>query len=154
MNTQRAVSVAFAVAAAVMLATSSLGYSAVNAERGVRVEVVESEDAYVGVTVCRPGDSGGGSSDPVHVRVVNQYSDSFTVVDVTSDAGDSLPPGQQHERLDPGDSETFEPLRADDEVTVHVAGSVTATVNASVGSPNCPLQPPSGGSQSTATGGS
>jgi len=128
---RRAASVALALSAAAMLATSSLGFTSATAERGVGVNVVAPEDAYVGVAVCEKN-QGGGNANPVRVWVTNQYSRSLTVADVTSDTGDSLAPGQRNERLGVGERARFESLRANDEVTVHVAGGLDAAVTVQV----------------------
>lgn len=142
MNTRRAVSIALAVAAAAMLATSSLGFSSVSAERGVQVNVVDAEDAYVNATVCRVDN---GSANKVRVQVTNQYSSQFTVDTITTDRGRELPAGQQSVELSVGESETFDGrLKANDEVTVHVSGNLTATVRVEIGSPHCPIKGTSG----------
>lgn len=146
MNTRRAVSIALAVAAAAMLATGSLGFSSVSAERGVQVNVVDTEDAFVNATVCRV-DNGNG--DKVRVQVTNQYSSQFTVDTITTDLGRELPPGQRSVELSPGESETFQgKLKANNEVTVVVSGKLTATVKVEIGSPNCPIKGSSGAEES------
>jgi hypothetical protein len=133
MNLPRAVSVTLAVAAAAMLATGSLGFSSVSAERGVQVNVVDAEEAYVGVVACEKPSSNnqGEGANPVRVWVTNQYSGQFTVTAVTSDTGYSVT-GQVPEQLAPGDSERFESLNADSEVTVTVTGGLDAVVTVDV----------------------
>lgn len=139
MNTQRAVSVALALTAAALLATGSLGFSSVSAERGVQVNVVDAEDAYVGVVACEKDSSNSSqNANSVRVWVTNQYSGPFDVSAITSDTGDSVA-GPVPETLEPGESERFESLNADYEVTVEVTDGLDATVNVDVYSEsNCP----------------
>ncbi|MCG1004318.1 MULTISPECIES: hypothetical protein [Halobacterium] len=124
MNYRRAVSVLLAVSAATMLATGSLGFTSVSADRGVSVNVVDSEDAYVNATACRNGGA-------VKVTVTNQYSDTFTVERITSGA-DELPGGKVSKQIIPGNSERFPVSQAGEKVTVHVTGKLTAAVTVTV----------------------
>lgn len=152
MNTQRAVSVALALAAAALLATGSLGFSSVSAERGVQVNVVDAEDAYVNATACSTN-RGNGTS--VKVRVTNQYSEPFSIDQITDEDGDEIARGHVPESLDPGDYHEFPSLQANDEVTITVTGGLTATVTVDVEeNGDCPGTESSNGSQNASRRGS
>jgi hypothetical protein len=125
MNSNRAVSVLLAAVAATMLITGSFGFTSVSAERGVSVNVVESENAYVGVSACEKSNGGDKGANPVWVVVTNQFSDTFVVDDVS---WDDL---QKARVLQPGESTTFKNAfadRSDGTVTIQVAGGLDATV--------------------------
>lgn len=145
MNLQRAVSVTLAVAAAAMLATSSLGYTSVSAERGVQIEVVDTENAYVNAIACSTNNgngNGNGNGNPVKVHVTNQYSDEFTVEQITSDTDDEIAAGHVPESLSPGESHVFQSLQANDEVTITVTGGLDAAVTVDVkDKQDCPFGP-------------
>ncbi|WP_336038246.1 hypothetical protein [Halobacterium yunchengense] len=132
MNARRAASVVLAVAAAAALATGSLGFTSASAERGVQVNVVEPEDGYVGVQACEKANGSGDGANPVRVWVTNQYTAQFTVERITTDAGDEFTPNSNRGTLDVGERESYEPLDADSELTVHVSEGLTATVNVQV----------------------
>ncbi|SFP28372.1 MULTISPECIES: hypothetical protein [Halolamina] len=136
MNYRRAVSVLLAVTAATMLVTGSFGFTSVSADRGVSVAVVESENAYVGVSVCEKDNGTGNGSDPVKVTVTNRFSEPFTVDEISwSDSAhqskDRLNPKKG--TLAPGESRTFNKTFGEQEVTVEVTGGLDATVTAEVG---------------------
>lgn len=131
MNRSRAVSVALALAAAAMLATGSLGYTSVSADRGVQIEVVDHENAYVNATACEVSRGNGQEPTPVRVWVTNQYSGEFAVERIASGT-DELSKAEVLATLEPGESERFESLKADGEVTVHVTGSLNAAVTVDV----------------------
>ncbi|MFB6073153.1 MAG: hypothetical protein ABEJ88_09315 [Halobacterium sp.] len=151
MNQRRLLSVALAVAAAMTLATGSLGYSSVSADRGVQVNVVQSENAYVGVVACAKGNGNGNGAAPVRIWVTNQYSSSFTVqsVEWAADAGghNGLSPNDE---LDPGETAKYNSAFGGDEVVVNVtAPGFNASVTVDVHSKwACPRRV---GGQGTAT---
>ncbi|GAB7013194.1 hypothetical protein [Halolamina salina] len=142
MNSRRAVSVLLAAVAATMLVTGSFGFTSVSAERGVAVNVVESENAYVNVSACEKS-NGNATSRPARVTVTNQFSGSFTIEDVSW--GDL----NRERTLQPGESTTFNNAfadAADGTVTVDVTGGLDATVTAQVSEKaDCPKNPKKGG---------
>ncbi|WP_435116054.1 hypothetical protein [Halolamina sp. C58] len=129
MNTHRAVSVLLAAVAATMLVTGSFGFTSVSADRGVAVNVVESEEAYVGVVACEKSNGGDNGTEPARVMVTNQFSEEFTIEDVS---WDDL---KDERTLQPGDSTTFNNAFADTSdgtVAIEVSGGLDATVTAQV----------------------
>lgn len=127
MNPRRAVSVLLAVAAAAMLVTGSFGFTSVSAERGVAVNVVESENAYVGVSACEKSNGNGNGTEPARVMVTNQFSEEFTVDDI------SWGEVTKQLSLDPGNSTTFNNVKlSDNTVTIGVTGGLDATVTTQV----------------------
>ncbi|KPN31215.1 hypothetical protein SY89_01958 [Halolamina pelagica] len=134
MNYQRAVSVLLAVTAASMLVTGSFGFTSVSADRGVSVAVVDSENAYVGVSVCEKDNGNENGANPVKVTVTNQFSEQFTVDRISW--SDSAHPNKSalnpEVTLDSGDSHTFNNAFGDQVVTVEVSDGLEATVNAEV----------------------
>lgn len=136
MTIPRAVSVTLAIVAVAMLATSTLGYTSASVDRGVQVNVVEADDAYVNVSVCERGQANGpgNGANPVKVVVTNQYVGSFTVESIRW--SDNAHP--QKEELEPGDvvnpgsSVTYNNAFGTDEVTVTVDGSFDAEVTVDV----------------------
>lgn len=136
MTIPRAISVTLALVAVAMLATSTLGYTSASVDRGVQVNVVEAEDAYVNVSVCERGQANGpgNGANPVKVVVTNQYVGSFTVESIRW-SDDAHP---QKEQLEPGDvvnpgsSVTYNNAFGTDEVTVVVSGSLGAEVTVDV----------------------
>ncbi|MCD2203016.1 hypothetical protein [Halobacterium sp. KA-6] len=146
MNVPRVVSIVLALAAVSMLATGTLGFTSVSAERGVSVNVVDSEDAYVGVTACAPQNSNGASSSAnassgqgvgnteVYVSVRNRYSRDITVERITEAAGDAQEEPSSH--IGPGARKTYNLDFNATEITVEIVGdgfdaTVTADVNES-----------------------
>ncbi|QKY19146.1 hypothetical protein B4589_001665 [Halolamina sp. CBA1230] len=137
MNPRRTVSVLFAVLAATMLVTGSFGFTSVSADRGVSINVVDSENAYVGVSVCEKsngnGNENGNGANPVRVTVTNQFSDSFTVEKIA--AGDSAHSSEKEKQfgrsIDSGDRDTFNAF-GDEVVTVVVTDGLDATVTVEV----------------------
>ncbi|MFW5918171.1 MAG: hypothetical protein ACOCR0_01685 [Haloferacaceae archaeon] len=132
MNYRRAVSVLFAAAAATMLVTASFGFTGVSADRGVSIAVVDSENAYVGVSVCEKDKGNGKGSNPVKVTVSNRFSEPFRVASISGD-DDSMEPNMNKGEIAPGDSETYPNVFGDEQVTVEVVGGLDATVTAEVG---------------------
>jgi len=142
MKYTRSVSLVLAVAATAMLVTGSFGFTSVTAERNVSINVVDSENAYVDVSVCANansnGDGNGASS--VTVTVKNQFSEAFTVEEIAW-SDDAHSGGKEWNQtnsttIQPGNSETFNGAFGDDEVTVTVSGGVDARVTEDVG-PQC-----------------
>jgi len=135
MNYRRAVSVLLAVTAATMLVTGSFGFTSVSADRGVSVAVVDDENAYVSVSVCRKpsgnGKQNGNGANGVKVTVTNRFSESFRVAAISGD-GRTVQPSKKTE-IGPGDSETYPNAFGDREVTVSVVGGLDATVTVEVG---------------------
>ncbi|WP_049981482.1 hypothetical protein [Halolamina rubra] len=132
MNHRRAVSVLFAAAAATMLVTASFGFTGVSADRGVSVAVVESENAYVGVSVCETDRGSDNGSNPVKVTVSNQFSAPFTVTLISGD-GKSVEPNPNKAEIEPGDTRMYPNAFGEEQVTVEVVGGLDASVTAEVG---------------------
>jgi hypothetical protein len=139
MHGPRVVSIVLALAAVSMLATGTLGFTSVSAERGVSVNVVDSEDAYVGVTACAPthngsgnGNGSGAGSADVYVTVTNQYS-TPVVVERIEGGGNDANLDDASRVISVGEVEQY-PLQFDaDEVTVEVtADGFDATVTDAV----------------------
>ncbi|MGB9964502.1 hypothetical protein [Halobacterium hubeiense] len=141
MNWSRAVSIALALAAVSLLATGTLGFTSVSAERGVSVNVVDTDKAYVGVTACEPtngngsdanasSNNGQGNAD-VYVTVTNRYSEPLTVEGISANTHDAAPTDRNS--IGSGARETYA-LHVDaTEVTVDVDGDgFDATVTAEV----------------------
>jgi len=161
MHGPRVVSIVLALAAVSMLATGTLGFTSVSAERGISVNVVSNESAYVGVTACEPTHgnesdanaskgNGEGNAD-LYVTVANRYSGTVTVEDISANAHDVEL--DDHDRtITSGDWQEY-PLHLDvdaTEVTVDVDGdgfdaSVTADVQQQ---PRHDCNPGNGGSDS------
>lgn len=136
MTIPRAISVTLALVAVAMLATSTLGYTSASVDRGVQVNVVEAEDAYVNVSVCERGQANGqgNGANPVKVVVTNQHVGSFTVESITwSDDAHPQKEGLEPEDVvNPGSSVTYNNAFGTDEVTVAVSGSLDAEVTVDV----------------------
>jgi len=144
MNRSRVVAVVLAVVAVSALATSTLGFSSVTAERSVSVNVVNSSQAYVGVTACAPthgnenttgngngkGKSAGNAE--MYVTVTNQYSSPIRVKRIAG-GGQFIEPEGSNAVIQVGNVEKY-PLQFDaSEVTVEVGGNgFDATVTATV----------------------
>jgi len=159
MTPRRAVSALFAVLAATMLVTGSFGFTSVSADRGVSINVVESENAYVGATACQTGQGNGNGSNSVKVTVTNQYSAPFTVDGIrwsesAHGSKDRLDPDVT---LAPGESETFNNAFGEQEVTVEVTDGLDASVTVEVADEQCSNngegvdENPDGGENGTAT---
>ena len=81
-------SVAFAVLGILLLVAGSAGFSAMSAERGVNVSVVDDEHAYVGIETV--GDE-RTEDDRVHLlTVTNQFATGMDDVRVTVTAGNGV----------------------------------------------------------------
>jgi hypothetical protein len=140
MTIPRAVSATLAVVAVAMLATSTMGYSSVSVDRGVQVNVVEAEDAYVNVTVCETpqangsGNGPGNGANPVKVTVTNQHAGSFTVESITwsDDAHPNRNGMEPGDVVEPGSSVTYNNAFGTDQVTVVVSGTLDAAVTVDV----------------------
>jgi|GEM_PF-2122972 len=146
MNRSRVVAVVLAVVAVSALATGTLGFSSVTAERSVSVNVVNSSQAYVGVTACAPTHGNGtnngndktagkgkstGKAD-VYVMVTNQFSSPMVVEQIEGNGSDA-DLDKSSRVIGVGDVEKY-PLQFDaSEVTVEVGGNgFDATVTATV----------------------
>ena len=138
MNPRRTVSVLFAALAATMLVTGSFGFTSVSADRGVSVNVVDSENAYVGVSVCKES-NGEGNGAKAEINVSNRFSDDFSVREIT--LGESEEPDWMKGSKDPippGESETFRVKAGNhDHVTVEVTGGLDASVTVNVSDDRC-----------------
>lgn len=140
MTPRRSVSLLLAVAATTMLVTGTFGFTSVSADRNVSISVVESDDAYVDVSVCAnpTSQANASSANPVDVTVSNQFSEAFTVESV--EWGAEAHPNRTVIRprvdLEPGESTTFENTFGTESVTVTVSGGLEATVTVEVG-PRC-----------------
>ncbi|MFW5911459.1 MAG: hypothetical protein ACOCQV_01855 [Halolamina sp.] len=133
MNHRRAVSVLLAVTAAAMLVTGSFGFTSVSADRGVSVAVVDTENAFVNASACEKSNGQDDRTNPVSVTVTNQFSDDFTVDEITWESGHpSKQASNPDEPIEPGASETFDGTFGDDTVTVVVSGSLDAAVTVPV----------------------
>ncbi|WP_227131109.1 hypothetical protein [Halorubellus salinus] len=82
-------------AAVVVLATTTGtgAFSAVNAERGIQVAVVDDDSAYLGVAITA---NATGNNTTATITVRNQFSDGTTLTTVTATSDDdivSLTPG-------------------------------------------------------------
>lgn len=93
-------------AAAVVLATTAgtSAFSAVSAERGIHVAVVDDDDAYLGVAITA---NATGNKTVAIITVRNQFPDGSTLTTVTATSADemvSLTPGAR--TLDTGDTST------------------------------------------------
>lgn len=111
-------------AAAVVLATTAGtgAFSAVNAERGIQVTVVDDDDAYLGVAITANGTE---NNTTAMVRVTNQFPDGTTLTTVTATSDDetvSLTPGAR--TLDTGDAstETLSSVTCGDTITIRASG--------------------------------
>lgn len=142
MTPRRAVSVLLAVVAATMLVTGSFGFSSVSAERGVSINVVESENAYVGVSVCEisngDGEDNGNGSNPVRVTVSNQFSETFDVTEITLGGSGGPDADVDRESISTGESSTFDvKAHGYDQLTVEVADGLDASVTVDVPDEQC-----------------
>lgn len=106
------------------LSVGTTGFSAVDADRSVSVDVVDDDEAYVGVVACAKGnDSEGSGKESVRVRVTNRYTDTLTVTAITNADVDRTDGTSDTEgTVEPGERERFEVVFADDirQVTVDV----------------------------------
>ncbi|MFC6785820.1 hypothetical protein ACFQFH_07900 [Halobaculum halobium] len=132
------------IAAGVSGATvGSAGFSAVEADRTVSVNVVGNDEAYVGVVACEKSANAGNGKGPVRVWVTNRYTDEMTVESITSDDAVRRNPDQRLGTVDPGEREHLNPVFASavSSVTVEVSAdgldaSVTRTVTSKT---DCPF---------------
>jgi hypothetical protein len=147
MNVPRVVSIALALAAVSMLATGTLGFTSVSAERGVSVNVVESEKAYVGVTACAPtngngngnssGNGNGKGNAAVYVWVTNQYSSDVTVERIEGGGSEISTFDSSDESISSGGEREYPFPDNASEVTVDVVGDgFDATITAEVTAPH------------------
>lgn len=136
MTIPRAVSVTLAVVAVALLATSTLGYSSASMDRGVQVDVVDAEDAYVNATACEKpqGNNSENGANPVRVTVTNQHTDSFTVESITwsDDAHPTKTELEPGDEVGPGETVTYNNAFGTDQVTIEVSGNFHATVTVDV----------------------
>ncbi|QZX98980.1 hypothetical protein [Halobaculum rubrum] len=105
------------------LSVGTTGFSAVEADRTVSVNVVENDEAYVGVVACEISNSNSGNgASPVRVWVTNRYTERLTVEEITSDdavrTGNGQPAGGD---LGPGVDKRFKEQFSSSVDTVTVA---------------------------------
>ncbi|CQH61778.1 uncharacterized protein HHUB_3544 [Halobacterium hubeiense] len=140
MNGSRVASIVLALAAVSVLATGTLGFTSVSAERGVSVSVVDSESAYVGVTACAPthsenetGNGSGAGSADVYVTVTNQYSTPVVVEGIEGDGGNDGDLDDSSRVIPVGETKKYSLQFEAREVTVDAtADAFDATVTATV----------------------
>ena len=118
-------------------AVGSSGFSAVDADRTVNVNVVENDEAYVGVVACEKASKNGAGNGkaPVRVWVTNRYTEPLTVASIASNDADRTNKNANHDTVSVGHNERFETVfdSEPDTVTVTVTAdgfdaSVTRTV--------------------------
>ncbi len=136
MNASRAVSIVLALAAVGMLATGTLGFTSVSAERAVSVNVVDNEDAYVGVAACAPTNANGTGEAKVYVSVMNRHSTEVTVEEIATRGGSTGDLPSSKTSIATGEWETYRLYVNTSAVTVDVTGggfdaTITANVDAS-----------------------
>lgn len=142
----------FAAAVVVALSAGTAGFTAVDADRSVNVQVVDDDDAYVGVDACEvANDSSGSGGEPVRVDVTNRYTDPLTVDSVASDEADRTDRIDDDRTVGVGESERFTVVFDDDvdAVVVEVAAdgfhaSITQSVRG-----ECPSAGSGGGGNAT-----
>lgn len=115
----------------------SSGFSAVEADRAVSVNVVDNDAAYVGVVACEKADENGTSNGkaPIRVWVTNRYTETLTVASVASADADWTNKNANHDTVGVGQDEQFETVFDSKPDTVRVTvtadgfdASVTRTV--------------------------
>ncbi|MFC7165626.1 hypothetical protein [Halospeciosus flavus] len=124
-----------AVAAVSALAVGSGGFSSVSADRIVEVNVVESQNAYVGVLACEKANATSNATkngtNPVRITVTNRYTEAITVVAIHDDRGTTIPQ-KTKASLRPGESQHFSG-HANESVIVDIAGDgLSANITADV----------------------
>lgn len=118
-----ALRIALLVVLATGLSVGTTGFTAVEADRTVSVNVVENDEAYVGVVACERSQGGGTGGEPVRVWVENRYTDPLTVESVTSDDAARTDGDGDGVTVGVGDSERLEVVFDDEAPTVSVAVS-------------------------------
>lgn len=145
---------ALLVVLAVGVSVGTTGFSAVDADRSVAVNVVDDDEAYVGVVACeRP--NGNETGADVRLWVENRNSAQFTVETVTSADANRQDNSGIDEPVPVGDRERIDVTFDDDveAVTVEVDGTgVDATISRDVtAKDDCPYSPDSNGTDRSAT---
>lgn len=82
MNVLRALSIVLVLAGAAVLMSGSLGFSSVDADRGISAEVVDDSDAYVGYTTYGTVSIEESGTETV-LTVRNRYTQKFNSVEIT-----------------------------------------------------------------------
>ncbi|MGB9986582.1 hypothetical protein [Salarchaeum japonicum] len=138
MNTSKAISVTLAVIAVAALSVGTMGFTSVSADRPVSVNVVEKDDAYVGVVACEKSNGNGNGANPMRVWVTNRYTDAFTVERIEGDRTTT-----PTKKIQTGKRVRINPAFGADTVTVYVnSNGFSATVTADVyAKSECPLSP-------------
>lgn len=137
------------------LSVGTAGFSAVDADRAIEVNVVDDDEAYVGVVACAKGnDSTGSGKESVRVRVTNRYTDNLTVTAITSvDAARTDDATGAEGTVATGERDHFEVVFADDvrQVTVDVTaqGFDVGVTRQVVAKSDCPFASDTDQSQST-----
>lgn len=103
---------------AVGISVGTGGFSTVGADRPVTVNVVDNDEAYVGVVACEKSNSKGTA---VRLWVANRYSAPVTVESVASADSDRQDAAGTDGTVAVGDRERFEVVFEDDPETVTVA---------------------------------
>ena len=137
---RRQVVLVAALLASLALVSNTAAYSSVHADRGVLVQVVDDEDAYLGLQRTTTNASNGTAD--LDVTVSNQFAagTDLTEVETTVDgtavdlaSGGSLAPGETS-------SHTFANVSCGDAVAIDASGSgVRVSLNRSVPCSNTSL---------------
>lgn len=128
------------------LSLGTSGFTAVQADRTVSVNVVDNDAAYVGVVACEKAAENGNGNDngnaPIRVWVTNRYTDSLDVLEIASADAARTNQVQNGGAVAAGERERFEPVfdAPVDTVTVRVtADGFDATVTRDVSTKSaCP----------------
>lgn len=131
MTSLKLLSVGLALVAVTALTVGSAGFSSMSVDRSVSVNVVDDDEAYVGVEACNTSESSNVTE--VTVRVTNRFSTSLTVVRIDGEnvsttvaSGDRVNVSRTYDS--PVDEVTVEAV-SDGGTSVIVTREVVATEN-------------------------
>ena len=137
---RRQVVLVAALLASLALVSNTAAYSSVHADRGVQVQVVGDEDAYLGLQRTTTNVSNGTAD--LEVTVSNQFAAGTDLTEVETTVGGTAVDLAAGGSLDPGErsSHTFANVSCADAVTIAASGSgVRVSLNRSVPCSNTSL---------------
>ena len=130
LSTLKTVSIVLAFTAAIGLTLGTVGFSAVDADRGVSVSVVDDESAYLGVETVDPVVENESSTVAVYENGFDTDLDEFSVYAVPTDPGVDVAVADAPESLDAGESAPVDVVVESEDVdldSVELQLSVTAS---------------------------
>ena len=130
LSTLKTISIVLAFTAAVGMVLGTAGFSAIDADRGIEVSVVDDDSAYLGVETVDPIVENESSTVAVYENGFGTDLDEFSVHAVSTDPNVDATVADAPESLDPGESARVDVVVESEDVdldSVKLQLSVTAS---------------------------